>query len=78
MLGIRPDFDKLIIDPCVPKDWEKFSVVRKWRGATYNINIYNPDKVMKGVKSIKVNGNELDYIPVMEENSVNEIEIIMG
>ena len=24
ILGIRPDYDGLIVDPCIPKDWEMF------------------------------------------------------
>lgn len=31
MLGIRPDYDCLIIDPCIPADWEGFEVTGRWR-----------------------------------------------
>ena len=50
MLGIRPDFEHLTIDPCIPADWKEFSAVRRWRGAEYDIHVENPDGVMKGVK----------------------------
>ena len=78
MLGIRPDFDKLEINPCIPSDWKEFSAVRKWRGATYNITVLNPDGVMKGVKEIKVNGEIVPEIKVMPEGTVNEIEVVLG
>ena len=78
MLGIKPDFDKLDINPCIPSEWKEFSVTRKWRGATYNIKVFNPDGVMKGVKEIKVNGDIVDEIGVLPENSINEIEVILG
>ena len=78
MLGIRPDFDKLNIDPCIPKDWDKFKVHRVWRGAEYDINVVNPNKVNKGVKEIKLNGEIVDFIPVMEKGSHNLVEITMG
>lgn len=78
MLGIRPDFDKLEINPCIPADWKQFSAVRKWRGATYNITVLNPDAVMKGVKEIKVNGKIVPKIKVLPEGTVNEIEVVLG
>ncbi|MCR5837771.1 MAG: N,N'-diacetylchitobiose phosphorylase [Lachnospiraceae bacterium] len=78
MLGIRPDFDELKINPCIPADWKEFSAVRKWRGAEYDIFVSNPDGVMKGVKEIKVNGEVVDKIPVMGEGTVNKVEITLG
>ena len=35
ILGVRLTFDGLIVDPCIPADWEEFQVTRQWRGATY-------------------------------------------
>lgn len=78
MLGIRPDFDRLEVDPCIPADWKEFSVYRKWRGADYDIKVVNPDGVMKGVKKIILNGEAVDTIPVMEKGSINKVEVIMG
>lgn len=78
MLGIRPDFDKLNINPCVPADWKEFSLNRRWREAEYDIKVFNPDGVMKGVKRIIFNGNEVNEIPVMKKGSVNKVEIYMG
>jgi len=80
LLGIRPDFNQLIIDPCIPADWEGFTAVRKWRGATYNITVQNPDGVEKGVKTVSLNGKCLDGIavPQQPEGSENDVTIIMG
>lgn len=78
MLGIRPDFETLNINPCIPSNWKEFSVTRKWRGATYNIKVLNPDSVMKGVKTIKLNGEEVDAINVQLKGSINEVEVVLG
>jgi N,N'-diacetylchitobiose phosphorylase len=59
ILGIRPDYEGLIIDPCIPKDWREFEVVRQWRGATFEIKVKNPHGVEKGVKEISLNGREV-------------------
>lgn len=78
MLGIRPQLDTLLVDPCVPADWTEFSVTRRWRGAEYQIQINNPSSVMKGVKEIKVNGEIVDAIKVQPEGSKVNVVITMG
>ncbi|MEA4945108.1 MAG: hypothetical protein VB080_11810 [Propionicimonas sp.] len=59
ILGIRPGFDSLVIDPCIPSDWDGFTATRQWRGATYEIEIRNLAGVAAGVASV-----ELDGVPV--------------
>ena len=78
MLGIRPDYDRLVIDPCIPKAWDGFTVRRVWRGATYDIEVQNPQHVSKGVKTILVNGTETEYIPAMAEGENISVKVIMG
>jgi N,N'-diacetylchitobiose phosphorylase len=79
ILGIQPTYDGLVIDPCIPSEWEGFEVTRKWRGAVYNIKVKNPDNVEKGVKSITLNGQKTgNPVPIQSEGSVNEIEIELG
>lgn len=78
ILGIRPEFDYLEVDPCIPSDWNEFDVTRVWRGATYNIHVTNPNGVMKGIKTIIVDGNEVEKIKVQEPNTIHAVEIIMG
>ncbi len=41
MLGIRPDYDGLIVSPCLSNEIGEFTVTRKWRGATYKIQVKN-------------------------------------
>ncbi|MCR5736560.1 MAG: N,N'-diacetylchitobiose phosphorylase [Eubacterium sp.] len=78
MLGIRPGFNTMEIDPCIPADWKEFSVSRVWRGATYDIHVTNPNGVMKGVKEIKLNGEIVNEIPAMPAGTTTKIEIVMG
>lgn len=78
ILGIRPEFDYLEVDPCIPSDWEEFDVTRIWRGATYNIHVTNPNGVMKGIKKIVVDGSEVDQIKVQKSNTTHTVEIVMG
>ncbi len=79
ILGIRPSYNGLVIDPCIPPDWDGFEVTRKWRGATYHIRVSNPGKAEKGVCSVKLNGNVIEEpIPIQPAGSLNEIEVVMG
>jgi N,N'-diacetylchitobiose phosphorylase len=78
MLGIRPDFDRLIIDPCVPADWKGFKARRVWRDAVYEIEVENPGGVSKGVRELWLNGAVITEIPVQPEGSVNKVKVIMG
>ena len=79
ILGIRPAYKGLVIDPCIPSDWNGFEVTRKWRGAEYKIVVKNPDHVERGIKSIKLNGELVDgIIPIQDKDSVNEVEVILG
>ena len=78
LLGIRPDFDSLCVDPCVPADWKEFTVTRVWRGARYEIHVLNPEGVEKGVRSLRVDGRELGALPPLPAGSVCRAEVIMG
>lgn len=78
MLGIKPQFDHLQIDPCVPADWKEFKVSREFRGAMYEITVLNPDGVMKGVSKLYLDGVETQQIPVCDSGSRHEVTVVMG
>lgn len=78
MLGIRPDFEHLTIDPCIPANWKEFSAVRRWRGAEYDIHVENPDGVMKGVQELYLDGEKVERIPVMAQGSRHDVRVVMG
>lgn len=78
MLGIRPDFDELVIDPCIPDTWDGFDVSRIWRGATYKIHVANPEHVEHGVKKLKLDGNVVERIPAFPAGEVHEVDVVMG
>ncbi|MBP8792670.1 MAG: glycosyl transferase [Lutibacter sp.] len=80
ILGVKPSYNGLAINPCIPSAWNGFKMTRKFRGATYDIEIENPMNVSKGVKTIFVNGVEIEstIIPILEENKTHTIKVIMG
>ncbi|MDR1833957.1 MAG: hypothetical protein LBQ92_04805, partial [Propionibacteriaceae bacterium] len=62
ILGLRPDFDGLVVDPCVPAEWEGFQVQRHWRGGVYHITVHNPARVCSGVARATLDGRELPTV----------------
>jgi len=80
ILGVQPDYDGLLVDPCIPTDWKGFKVSRKFRGAEYHIDVQNPNGVSKGVKEIIVDGKSQtsNLIPLFEDGEDHEVKVIMG
>ncbi len=60
ILGIKPDYDGLRIDPCIPAAWPGFEVTRRFRGATYHITVENPDGRCKGLRALSVDGEPVE------------------
>jgi cellobiose phosphorylase len=79
ILGVRPCWQGLVIDPCIPAEWEKISIEREFRGCRYYINIKNESGSFTGVKSIIVDGNILseNVIPHLDGRKIAEVYIVM-
>lgn len=80
ILGIRPDYDGLYIDPCIPSDWDKIKIKRIFREAIFNIVIHNSNHVSKGVKEIRYDGKTTggNLIPIFPKDTIHQIEVILG
>jgi len=80
ILGIRPDYDGLLIDPCIPKEWKGFSARRHFRGSDYYITVRNPEGISKGIKSVMLDGEKLtsNLIPPSKESKEHHVEVVMG
>jgi cellobiose phosphorylase len=80
ILGIQPDYDGLIVDPCIPNYWKSFKITRKFRGATYHIEIQNPESKSRGVKSILVDGKSenSNLIPVFGDGKEHTVRVVLG
>ena len=80
ILGVRPELDGLLIDPCIPSGWDRFTVNRRFRNATYHIAVENPEHVCKGVKKVTVDGKEhpSSLIPPFRDGKTHEVHVVMG
>ncbi|MDP4093876.1 MAG: glycosyl transferase [Bacillota bacterium] len=80
ILGIKPDYHGLMVDPCIPSTMKEYKVCRGFRGDVYNIEIKNPNGVCKGVKSMTVDGKKIEgnVIPWSKDGKEHKVEVVMG
>lgn len=80
ILGIQPDFDGLKIDPAIPHDWDGYKVTREFRGDVFEVEVKNPNHVSKGVKSLVVDGKEVEgnVIPMFKDGKKHSVVATMG
>ena len=80
ILGIYPDFDGLRVRPCIPAEWDGFTVSRAYRDAIYNITVKNPSHLETGDMKVLVDGKEIsgNVIPPQPAGSVVEVEVTIA
>ena len=80
ILGIKPEFDGLRIDPCIPKGWEGFSVKRWFRNSMYNIKVTNPEHCSRGIKKLFIDHKEFigNILPIYNDGKEHLVEVILG
>lgn len=80
ILGFTLEKDKLFINPCIPKDWEGFSIEYKYKNTIYHIKVKNSDKVNSGVKNIYVDDTVVSdgYVSLMDDGEEHFIVVEMG
>lgn len=80
ILGIRPDYAGLRIDPCIPKSWPGFKVERVFRNTQYKIEVENPASVSKGVKEVYLDGKLLktNVLPACDDGKAHCARVVMG
>jgi cellobiose phosphorylase len=79
ILGVRPTYRGLVIDPVVPRSWKRFQAERVFRGTRYLIEVENPDGVETGVKSVRVDGRAVaGPIPPPSGRATCRVLVTMG
>ena len=80
ILGMQPTLNGLRIDPCVPADWKRFTLHRRYRGAEYTVHVENPKGVQKGVAAVTADGKPItgNVLPVAPAGSSVTVEVTLG
>lgn len=56
ILGIKPVWEGLKLTPCIPKEWDGFTALRKFRGVTYDIEVVKTEQQ----SGIEVDGERIE------------------
>ncbi len=80
ILGVRPVYAGLLVDPCIPPEWDGFQMIRRYRGAWLAISVTNPNHVSKGVASLTVDGQPVtgNVIAPFTDGGQHMVEVVMG
>ncbi|MGE5633264.1 MAG: GH36-type glycosyl hydrolase domain-containing protein [Caulobacteraceae bacterium] len=80
ILGFNKRGGKLLINPCIPREWKDFYINYNYKSTIYNIAVSNPNKVTKGVSQLKFDGKALqdNEILLVDDGAEHNIEVIMG
>src|SRR5690606_28391076 len=78
ILGVRATPEGLLIDPCIPKEWNKFSIKRTFRGVVYNIKVLNEEHVSTGIKEILVDGKKSGKVLNIKNKSRVDVVVYLG
>src|SRR5512138_2933225 len=79
ILGIRAELDGLRIDPMLPAAWPGFTATRRFRGATYQISVRNPDRISGRVAHLEVDGQRIDgtLVPPALPGATVQVEAVV-
>lgn len=77
ILGLRPDFFGLQLNPAIPSDWKEITMDKDFRGKKLHITVKNPNGKESGVTKLTLNGALLqdNYIKADLLEDTNEIVV---
>lgn len=80
ILGVKPSYKGLLIDPCLPADFSLNAIKRQFRGASYNIEFIRQSPEATKVSKIEVNGQEIagQVVPAQAQGSDNKVVVTLS
>ncbi len=84
ILGFHKQGKTLRIDPCIPKDWERFQITYRYHTTVYQITVENPNHVSRGVASVTLDDVQLQtnttdtLVPLTDDGREHRILVVMG
>lgn len=79
ILGIRPEYFGITIDPCIPSSWNEISFTRIFRGKKIVVKVLNPGMKQNGVKEMILNNEKISgsFIAIEKLLEVNDLLVTL-
>jgi cellobiose phosphorylase len=77
VLGVRPTWDGLCFDPCLPPGWKRAAMQRPWRGARLRIEIERVPELWDGKVEVTVDGRRLEGRVLREVEAGTEVRVVV-
>jgi cyclic beta-1,2-glucan synthetase len=81
ILGFRLRGTRLVIDPCIPRDWPGFEITFRYHSSTYEIQVKNPRGATRGVAALSVDGVGLtpgSEVDLVDDGATHLVEVVLG
>ncbi len=60
VVGVRPEWDGMRVDPCLPPGWDEVRMKRPWRGATLDVTVARDESLAPGDVRVVVDGKPIE------------------
>ena len=80
ILGLHRRGNELLINPCIPADWPKYSIDYHFGNAVYHIHVKNPSGTYHAVTQMSIDGRSLSdkVIHLRADDEEHEVFITLG
>ena len=80
ILGVRREGARLVVDPCIAKDWAGFEVTYRDGEGELHVVVENPDHVEHGVRRVEIDGREAPDGTILLTGAAGrrEVRVVMG
>jgi cyclic beta-1,2-glucan synthetase len=80
ILGFQRRGSRLTLNPCIARSWPRFEIVYRHGSATYRITVENPDGIERGVRAVKLDGQDAEgkEIELADDGRQHEVYVVMG
>jgi cyclic beta-1,2-glucan synthetase len=81
ILGFQMRGLSLRIDPCIARDWPRFSVTFRYHSAAYEIRVENPSSVSRGVALTRIDGvlhTGIADIRLADDHQRHDVLVVLG
>jgi cyclic beta-1,2-glucan synthetase len=80
LLGFHREGKNLRLEPCIPRDWKEYELIYRYRSSTYRIRVQNPDAVERGVRTMRLDGQDIasGTIELKDDQQDHRVQVVMG